>query len=115
MLYATGECDVYTADASALAATRAKLDNPEDHTILPETVSKEPLGPLVRHGDHEWGDVVRWTLNALIAAEEMGVTSTNISDMAGFPFTRERHFKNVERLSESSFPRFLTTRSVVPQ
>ncbi|KZY33874.1 amino acid ABC transporter substrate-binding protein [Roseovarius sp. HI0049] len=80
--YLAGACDVYTTDRSGLAATRAAFENPGEHTILPETISKEPLGPLVRHGDHEWGDVVRWTLNALIAAEEMGVTSTNISDMA---------------------------------
>lgn len=80
--YLAGACDVYTTDRSGLAATRAAFENPSDHTILPETISKEPLGPLVRHGDHEWGDVVRWTLNALIASEEMGVTSANIEEMA---------------------------------
>ena len=56
--------------------------NPGDHVLLPEIISKEPLGPLVRHGDNEWGDVVRWTLNALISAEELGVTSANIAEMA---------------------------------
>lgn len=81
--YLAGACDTYTTDRSGLAATRAAFENPKDHVILPETVSKEPLGPLVRHGDNEWGDVVRWTLNALIAAEEYGVTSANIADMAG--------------------------------
>ena len=80
--YLAGACDAYTTDRSGLAATRAAFENPKDHVILPETVSKEPLGPLVRHGDNEWGDVVRWTLNALIAAEEYGVTSANIADMA---------------------------------
>ena len=80
--YLAGACDVYTTDRSGLAATRAAFEAPGDHTILPETISKEPLGPLVRHGDHEWGDVVRWTLNALIVAEELGVTSANITDMA---------------------------------
>ncbi|UWQ50103.1 amino acid ABC transporter substrate-binding protein [Leisingera caerulea] len=80
--YLAGACDVYTTDASGLAATRATFDDPSAHVILPEIISKEPLGPLVRHGDHEWGDVVRWTLNALIAAEELGVTSANISEMA---------------------------------
>ena len=64
------------------AATRATFEAPGDHILLPEIVSKEPLGPLVRHGDNEWGDVVRWTLNALITAEELGVTSANISEMA---------------------------------
>jgi general L-amino acid transport system substrate-binding protein len=80
--YLAGACDVYTTDASGLAATRATFDDPTAHAILPEIISKEPLGPLVRHGDHEWGDVVRWTLNALVAAEELGVTSANLSEMA---------------------------------
>ncbi len=80
--YLAGACDVYTTDASGLAATRATFENPGDHVILPEIISKEPLGPLVRHGDNEWGDVVRWTLNALIAAEELGITSANVEDMA---------------------------------
>ncbi|KPP89700.1 MAG: general L-amino acid transport system substrate-binding protein [Rhodobacteraceae bacterium HLUCCA08] len=80
--YLAGACDVYTTDASGLAATRASFENPGDHVILPEIVSKEPLGPLVRHGDNDWGDVVRWTLNALIAAEEYGVTSANIEELS---------------------------------
>ncbi|MCY4305249.1 MAG: amino acid ABC transporter substrate-binding protein [Aestuariivita sp.] len=81
--YIAGSCDVYTTDASGLAATRANFENPSDHVLLPEIVSKEPLGPLVRHGDHEWGDIVRWTLNALIAAEELGITSANVNELAG--------------------------------
>ena len=80
--YLAGACDVYTTDASGLAATRATFEDPSAHTLLPEIISKEPLGPLVRHGDHEWGDVVRWTLNAMIAAEELGVTSANLEEMA---------------------------------
>jgi len=80
--YLAGACDVYTTDASALAATRATFENPDEHILLPEIISKEPLGPLVRHGENEWGDVVRWTLNALITAEELGVTSANIDEMA---------------------------------
>ena len=83
--YLAGSCDVYTTDASGLAATRATFENPSDHVVLPEIVSKEPLGPLVRHGDDEWGDIVRWTLNALITAEELGVSSTNVADMSGAP------------------------------
>ena len=80
--YLAGACDVYTTDASGLAATRATFEAPGDHVLLPEIISKEPLGPLVRHGDDEWADVVRWTLNALITAEELGVTSANVSEMA---------------------------------
>ncbi|AUH32580.1 amino acid ABC transporter substrate-binding protein [Paracoccus tegillarcae] len=80
--YMAGACDAYTTDASGLAATRAAFADPENHVILPEIVSKEPLGPAVRHGDNNWGDIVRWTLNALIAAEEYGVTSTNIEELA---------------------------------
>ncbi len=83
--YLAGACDTYTTDRSGLAATRAAFENPGDHVILPETVSKEPLGPLVRHGDHEWEDVVRWTLNALITAEELGVTSANVAELASGP------------------------------
>lgn len=80
--YLAGACDVYTTDASGLAATRATFEAPGDHVLLPEIISKEPLGPLVRHGDHEWGDVVRWTLNALVTAEELGVTSTNVAEQS---------------------------------
>jgi general L-amino acid transport system substrate-binding protein len=79
--YLAGACDVYTTDASGLAATRATFEDPTAHTLLPEIISKEPLGPLVRHGDNQWGDVVRWSLNALITAEELGVTSANVAAM----------------------------------
>ena len=80
--YLAGACDVYTTDASGLAATRATFEAPGDHVLLPEIVSKQPLGPLVRHGDNEWGDVVRWTLNALVTAEELGVTSANAEELS---------------------------------
>lgn len=80
--FLAGACDAYTTDASGLAATRAAFANPQDYIILPEIISKEPLGPAVRHGDNEWGDIVRWTFNALVAAEEYGVTSDNIDEMA---------------------------------
>ena len=59
------------------------MADPTAHVILPEIISKEPLGPLVRHGDHQWGDVVRWTLNAMIIAEELGVTAANVDEMKG--------------------------------
>ncbi len=80
--YLAGACDVFTTDASGLAATRATFEDPDAHVLLPEIVSKEPLGPLVRHGDDQWGDIVRWTLNALVTAEELGVTSANIKEMS---------------------------------
>ena len=82
-LFEEGACDVYTTDASALAGVRASLADPAAYIILPEIVSKEPLGPTVRHGDNDWEDVVRWTQNALVAAEELGVTSTNVMELAG--------------------------------
>ncbi len=80
--YLAGACDVYTTDASGLAATRATFEDPGAHVLLPEIISKEPLGPLVRHGDDAWGDIVRWTLNALITAEELGVNSANVAEMS---------------------------------
>ena len=80
--YLAGRCDVYTTDASGLAATRATFENPADHVLLPEIISKEPLGPLVRHGDDEWGDVVRWVLNIMIIGEELGINSQNVRDLA---------------------------------
>lgn len=80
--FLAGACDVYTTDASGLAATRATFENPGDYVVLPEIISKEPLGPLVRHGDAEWGDIARWSLNALIAAEELGITSANIEELS---------------------------------
>ena len=76
--YQAGRCDVYTTDASGLAATRSTFDDPSAHIVLPEIISKEPLGPAVRQGDDVWGDVVRWVLNATITAEELGVTQENV-------------------------------------
>ena len=83
--FLAGACDAFTTDASGLAATRATFEHPEDYVILPEIISKEPLGPVVRQGDDDWGDIVRWTLYALIAAEELGITSANIDEMAKAP------------------------------
>ena len=79
--YLAGACDVYTTDRSALAATRTVFEAPDDHMLLPEIISKEPLGPLVRHGDDNWADIAMWTLNALITAEELGITQANMADM----------------------------------
>ncbi len=80
--YLSNACDAYTTDASGLAATRATFEDPSAHSILPEIISKEPLGPVVRHGDDQWGDIARWVLNALVVAEEKGITSENVEDMA---------------------------------
>ena len=79
--YDAGRCDVYTTDRSGLAAQRGKLTNPDDHVVLSEIISKEPLGPVVRQGDDVWFNIVRWSLNAMINAEEMGITSDNINAM----------------------------------
>jgi general L-amino acid transport system substrate-binding protein len=79
--YLAGRCDVYTTDASGLAATRSTFKKPEDHIVLPEIISKEPLGPATRHGDDQWSDIIRWVLNATIAAEEYGVTQANVESL----------------------------------
>jgi general L-amino acid transport system substrate-binding protein len=79
--YESGRCDVFTSDVSQLYAERLKLAAPGDHAVLPEVISKEPLGPLVRHGDDQWFDVVKWTLFAMINAEELGITQKNVEEM----------------------------------
>jgi general L-amino acid transport system substrate-binding protein len=79
--YDQGRCDVYTTDRSGLYAERTVLSNPDDHIILPEVISKEPLGPVVRQGDQAWADIVRWSLYAMLEAEEFGVDSQNVDDM----------------------------------
>ena len=81
--YFAGRCDVYTTDHSGLISTRAtRAPKPEEHVILPEIISKEPLGPAVRHGDDRWFDIVKWSMFAMIEAEEMGLTSKNIDQQA---------------------------------
>ena len=76
-----GRCDAYTTDRSGLAAERVKFAHPDDFMILPETISKEPLGPAVRHGDEQWTDIVRWTHYAMLNAEDLGVTRANVDEM----------------------------------
>jgi general L-amino acid transport system substrate-binding protein len=83
--YLSGRCDAYTTDVSGLAATRAVQARPADHVILPEVISKEPLGPLVRHGDQRFTDLVRWIHFGLVTAEELGLTSENIGQAANDP------------------------------
>src|SRR5690242_7757590 len=79
--YESGRCDVFTTDVSGLYADRLKLANPADHVVLPEVISKEPLGPMVRHGDDQWFDIVKWTLYAMLNAEELGINQKNIGEM----------------------------------
>ena len=78
--YESGRCDVFTTDQSGLYAERLKLASPADHVVLPEIISKEPLGPMVRHGDDQWFDIVKWSLYAMITAEELGVTQKNVDE-----------------------------------
>ncbi|WP_303978632.1 amino acid ABC transporter substrate-binding protein [Dongia mobilis] len=79
--YDEGRCDAYTTDASGLAGERTALKDPANNVILPEIISKEPLGPVVRHGDNQWGDVVRWTHYATLVAEEKGITQANLGEV----------------------------------
>ena len=81
--YAAGGCTVLTGDMTALAAERSRFPNANEHTLLSETISKEPLGPMVRAADDDWFEIVRWTIMALVAAEEFGVTSGNVAGMEG--------------------------------
>ena len=81
--YEEERCDVYTTDASGIAATRSTFADADAHMIFPEIVSKEPLGPLVQQGDDQWADIARWVLNALIIAEELDVTQASVRAMAG--------------------------------
>jgi general L-amino acid transport system substrate-binding protein len=84
--YFAGRCDVYTTDHSGLISTRAsRAPKPEEHVILPEIISKEPLGPAVRHGDDRWFDVVKWSMFAMLEAEELGLSSKNIGEHAKSP------------------------------
>jgi general L-amino acid transport system substrate-binding protein len=79
--YEAGRCDAYTTDASGLYSERLKLSNPNDHIVLPEIISKEPLGPSVRRGDDQWLGIVKWVLFAMVNAEELGVTKANVDTM----------------------------------
>jgi general L-amino acid transport system substrate-binding protein len=84
--YLSGRCDVFTTDVSGLASTRAAQGSrSEEHVILPEVISKEPLGPAVRHGDQRFADIVRWVHYGMVAAEEFGITRANVDQMANDP------------------------------
>src|SRR3954452_10033441 len=79
--YDAGRCDAFTTDASGLYSERLRAATPDDHIVLPEIISKEPLAVAVRHGDNQWGDIVRWVHYALVNAEELGVTKANVDQM----------------------------------
>ena len=79
--YDEGRCDTYTADLSQLYAVRLRLSSPDDSAVLPDVISKEPLGPVVRQGDEQWFNIARWTLFALINAEELGVTAAGAGEL----------------------------------
>ena len=79
--YTSGRCDAFTTDGSALFAERLRASNPDEHVVLPEIISKEPFGLVVRHGDNQWGDLVRWVHFAMLNAEELGVTKANVDQM----------------------------------
>jgi general L-amino acid transport system substrate-binding protein len=83
--YNNGRCDAFSTDASQLAGIRSALRNPTEHVVLPDIISKEPLAPAVRHGDDQFFDIVRWTVFALIEAEELGVTQANVDEMLNNP------------------------------
>ena len=91
-----GRCDAYTTDRSGLAAERIKFANPDEFVILPEIISKEPLGPAVRHGDEQWTDIVRWSHYAMLNAEDLGVTQANVDQMLTSPNPEIRRLLGVE-------------------
>ncbi len=90
-----GRCDVLTSDASQLAGTRAVAPNPKDYVILPERISKEPLAPCVRHGDDQWRDIVDFSVLAMIAAEELGITSKNVDGLLNSKDPKVQRFLGV--------------------
>ena len=78
--YLDGKCDMYGTDRSGLASNRTTFKDADWHIVLPEVISKEPLGPVVKYGDQKWSDIVRWTVYVLFIAEELGITSENVDD-----------------------------------
>ena len=94
--YDAGRCDAYTTDASALYAERLRTVNPDDHIVLPDIISKEPLGPSVRHGDDQWYDIVKWVHFVLLNAEELGVSKANVDSQLGSDNPEIRRLLGVE-------------------
>jgi general L-amino acid transport system substrate-binding protein len=97
--YESGRCDVYTTDQSGLYSLRLSLKNPDEHIILPEIISKEPLGPAVRQGDDQWFNIVSWTAYALVNAEEFGITTANVDEMKNSPNPDIKRFLGTEEKS----------------
>ena len=100
--YQDGRCDVYTTDQSGLYSVRLKLAKPEENVVLPEIISKEPLGPVVRQGDDAWFNVVKWTYFALVNAEELGITSQNIEEMKASKNPEVQRLLGVENVDGSA-------------
>ena len=96
MAMQAGRCDAYTTDRSGLASERVKFARPDDFVILPEIISREPLGPAVRHGDDQWADIVRWTHYAMVTAEDLGVTRANVDAMVASAEPEVRRLLGVE-------------------
>ena len=94
--YQNGRCDALSTDMSQLASYRLKMTNPDEHVVLPEVISKEPIGPWVRQGDDQWFDIVRWTLFAMINAEELGITQANVDQMLNSANPEVRRLLGVE-------------------
>jgi general L-amino acid transport system substrate-binding protein len=97
--YESGRCDVYTTDQSGLYSLRLSLKNPDEHIILPEIISKEPLGPAVRQGDDQWFNIISWTAYAMINAEEFGITTANVDEMKNSPDPDIKRFLGTEEKS----------------
>jgi general L-amino acid transport system substrate-binding protein len=101
--YDAGRCDAYTTDASALYAERLRTVNPDDHVVLPDIISKEPLGPAVRHGDDQWFDIVRWVHFVLLNAEELGVSKANVEQQTKSDNPEIRRLLGVEGKTGEAF------------
>ena len=103
--YDSGRCDAFTTDASGLYAERLRLAKSDDHIVLPEIISKEPLGPSVRHGDDQWFDIVKWTHYAMLTAEELGVTKANVDEqMKSSQSGRETPARHRRQLWRATWP-----------
>jgi general L-amino acid transport system substrate-binding protein len=94
--YENGRCDALSTDMSQLVSYRVKMVNPDEHVLLPEVISKEPIGPWVRQGDDQWFDIVRWTLFAMLNAEELGVSQANVGEMMSSPNPEIRRLLGLE-------------------
>jgi general L-amino acid transport system substrate-binding protein len=101
--YDAGRCDAYTTDASALYAERLRTVNPDDHVVLPDIISKEPLGPAVRHGDDQWFDIVRWVHFVLLNSEELGVSKANVEQQTKSDNPEIRRLLGVEGKAGEAF------------